>query len=184
MTFERVVAPGLVMRQFEHGDAEAIFRAVERNRGHLGEWLPWVARTQSPEDIRSFITRTREQFEENRSPSSGIWLDGELAGCVGSHAVDYENRNCSIGYWLDAARQGQGIMTRCVTVLLDYLFYDLQVHRVEIRCGTGNFRSCAIPERLGFLREGVLRDSQWVANRWLDMVIWSMLEGEWQARVR
>lgn len=182
--FRRVAGPGIIMRQLEDADAEAIFAAADRNRSHLGEWLPWVARTSSAQDVRDFIGKARAQYQENRSPSSGIWMDGELAGCIGCHVVDYENRNCSIGYWLDHARQGQGIMTRCCTVLLDYLFGELQVHRVEIRAATGNVRSCAIPERLGFTREGIAREAQWVGERWLDMVIWSMLEAEWRARVR
>jgi ribosomal-protein-serine acetyltransferase len=182
--FQRTVGPGIILRQFEDADAEAIFAATERNRAHLGEWLPWVEKTHSPQDVREFIGRVRTQFEENRSPNAGIWIEGELAGCLGCHIVDYENRNCSIGYWLDGARQGQGIVTRCCTVLLDYLFGELQVHRVDIRCGTGNIRSCAIPERLGFAREGIAREAQWVGNRWVDLVIWSLLEAEWRARVR
>ena len=143
----------------------------------------WRGRARRRMSATSSAKRGRST-QENRSPSSGIWMDGELAGCIGCHVVDYENRNCSIGYWLDAARQGQGIMTRCCTVLLDYLFGELQVHRVEIRAATGNVRSCAIPERLGFTREGIAREAQWVGERWLDMVIWSMLEAEWRARVR
>lgn len=174
----------MILRQFETADAEAIFAATERNRAYLGEWLPWVSRTHSPEDIRTFIAKAREQFEENRTPNAGIWIDGELAGCVGAHAVDYENRNCSIGYWVDGGRQGRGIITQCCIVLLDYLFGELQVHRVEIRCGTGNLRSCAIPQRLGFTREGISREAQWVGYRWVDLFIWSMLEGEWRTRVR
>jgi ribosomal-protein-serine acetyltransferase len=53
---------------------------------------------------------------------------------------------------------------------------------VEIRCGTGNRKSCAIPERLGFQREGVAREADWVSGRWVDLVIWSMLEDEWKKR--
>jgi len=56
------------------------------------------------------------------------------------------------------------------------------MHRVEIRCGTGNHRSCAVPERLGFTREGVLREAQWVSGRWVDLVVWGMLEQEWKGR--
>ena len=80
---------------------------------------------------------------------------------------------------IDAEQQGRGLMTQCCTVLIDYLFDDLALHRVTIQCGTGNTRSCAIPERLGFTCEGILRQSQWVNDRWVDMVVWSMLEQDW-----
>jgi len=68
--------------------------------------------------------------------------------------------------------------------MLDYLFEELGLHRVEIRCGTGNTRSCAIPERLGFTREGLLREAEWVNDRWLDLLVWGMLEVEWRAAAR
>jgi len=52
---------------------------------------------------------------------------------------------------------------------------------VEIRCATGNTRSCAIPERLNFTREGLLRQSERVNDRWVDLVVWGMIEEQWQA---
>ena len=55
------------------------------------------------------------------------------------------------------------------------------MHRVEIRCATGNTRSCAIPQRLGFTRECVLREAEWVNDRFLDLVVWSLLEQDYTA---
>ena len=60
-----------------------------------------------------------------------------------------------------------------------YLFDDLALHRVTIQCGTGNQRSCAIPQRLGFTREGVMREAEWVNDRWVDLVVWGMLSPDW-----
>jgi ribosomal-protein-serine acetyltransferase len=180
--FQREVEPGIMIRLFEDRDAEAVFAAVERDRTYLREWLPWVDPARSTQEIRDFIGRSQAQWEENRSPNCGIWVNGEIAGCIGCHAIDYGNRNCSIGYWLSSAMQGRGIITKCCMALLDYLFGELDLHRVEIRCGTGNLRSGAVPQRLGFTREGVVRGAQWVNDRWLDLVIWGMLETEWRAR--
>ena len=64
--------------------------------------------------------------------------------------------------------------------MLDYLFNELRLERMEIRCATGNTRSCAIPERLGFTREGVLRHGEWVNDRWVDLVVWGMLQEDWR----
>jgi ribosomal-protein-serine acetyltransferase len=111
-------------------------------------------------------------------------MAGEFAGGIGCHAIDWANRNCSIGYWVDAAHQGNGIVTRCCASMLDYLFDELGLHRVVIECGTGNARSCAIPERLGFRREGIKREAQLVGGRWLDLAMWSMLESDWPRRTQ
>ncbi len=178
--FRRKVAPGLEIRHFEMRDAEAVFGAVERNRDRLREWLPWVDQTRSLEDIRQFISRAAAQTEAGRGPQAIIWEGGDLAGSIGFHPIDWPNRSASIGYWLDAAHEGRGLITRCCACLLGYAFQELRLHRVEIRCGTGNIRSCAVPERLGFTREGVAREAEWVSGRWVDLVVWSMLAGEWK----
>jgi len=177
--FHRVVAPGLELRQFQLADAALLFSVVDRDRARLREWLPWVDRTHSPADIRLFIEASLEQWNTGHGPNSGVWLDGALIGALGCHRFDLDNRNCSIGYWIEAGHQGQGIITRCAAALIDYLFSEAALHRVEIRCGTGNHRSCAVPQRLGFTREGVLNEAEWVNTRWIDLVVWSMLHRNW-----
>jgi ribosomal-protein-serine acetyltransferase len=180
--FSRKVAPGIELRIFEVKDAETVFAVVERNRAYLRQWLPWVDITLSAEQIRNFIVRVRDQFETSRGPQAGIWVEGEFAGSVGCHPIDWPNKNCSIGYWIEERHQGKGIMTRCCANMIDYLLRDIGLHRVTIQCGTANERSCAIPQRLGFTREGITREGEWVNDRWVDLIVWGMLEQDWRAR--
>lgn len=183
--FLRNVAPGIEIRLLEPADADAVFALTEQDRGYLREWLPWVDRTQSPDDVRLFITGTvLPQWADHRGPQCGIWLEGALGGSIGCHPIDWQNRACSIGYWIASRHQGRGIVTQCVAAMLDYLFGEVALHRVVIQCGTGNQRSCAVAERLGFTREGVARESEWCAGRWVDLVVWSMLHDEWTRRPR
>ena len=167
------------LRLFDLTESDTLYATVERNRAYLREWLPWVDRTHSVTDIREFIARARLQFENSQGPQCGIWLNDELAGCIGCHPIDWSNRHCSIGYWVEETRCGQGIVTRSCQTMLEYLFGELGLHRVVIQCGTGNHKSCAIPQRLGFTREGIARQAEWVNDRWVDLVVWSMLAGEW-----
>jgi len=178
--FQRKVDDSIEIRQFEPRDAEIVFAVAHRNRAYLRQWLPWVDLTHSPKDVREFILRSLAQYHSNQGPNAGIWIDGEFAGSVGCHHIDWVNRACSIGYWVEEARQRQGIVTRCCRSLLDYLFDEVGLHRVVIQCGVGNTRSCAIPERLGFTREGVSREAEWVNDHWVDLIVWRMLETEWR----
>jgi ribosomal-protein-serine acetyltransferase len=180
MIFRREVASGLELRQFAMSDAAEVYALANQNRTYLRQWLPWVDRTHSAEDIRDFIAARLEQYEASQGPNAGIWLGGRLVGSVGCHPIDWNNWHCSIGYWIDASHQGKGIMTRSCVSLLEYLFQETGLHRVSIHCGTGNHKSCAIPRRLGFTREGVLRQAEWVNDHWVDLVVWSMLEQEWE----
>jgi len=179
--FIRQVAAGIELRLFDLNDAEELFAVVDRSRPYLREWLPWVDLTRSPEDIRRFIERVQNQFACNQGPQAALWVDGRIAGGLGCHPINWPNRQCSVGYWIEASHQGRGIMTSACSSLLDYLFDEVGLHRVTIQCGTGNHKSCAIPERLGFVREGVIRHGEWVNDRWLDLVVWGMLEDDWRA---
>jgi ribosomal-protein-serine acetyltransferase len=179
--FQRFLTHGIELRQFAPDDAAPLFALVDRNRSYLRQWLPWVDATLSADDIRLFITRAAAQLEEGLGPNFAIRVDGQLAGAIGCHPIDRADRSCSLGYWISADRQQKGLITRCCAGLVDYLFGEDGLHRVEIRCGTGNTRSCAIPRRLGFRREGLLREAEWVHDRWVDLEVWAMLEQDWPA---
>ena len=180
--FVRLVEPGIELRLFAMKDADELLEVINQNRAYLREWLPWVDFSHSTDDLRHFIQRVIKQFEANQGPQTILRVDGRIAGSVGCHPIDWPNRHCSVGYWMDERHQGRGIMTRACSSMLDYLFDELGLHRVTIQCATGNHRSCAIPRRLGFMREGIVRQSEWVNDRWLDLVIWGMLEQDWRAQ--
>jgi ribosomal-protein-serine acetyltransferase len=178
--FRRTIAPGIELKLLETGEAKTLFAVADRNRERLRRWLSWVDQTRSSEDVRMFILRVLEQYHSNLGPQTGIWVNGALCGTVGCHPIDWSNRNCSLGYWIDAAQEGKGIITRSCAAMLDYIFDELGLHRAEIRCGTGNARSCAVPERLGFTREGIVHQAEWVNDHWVDLVIWGILEEDWR----
>ncbi len=64
----------------------------------------------------------------------------------------------SIGYWVRASEQGRGYVTEVVRLLTAYVFEVLQAQRIEIVCDARNTRSIAVVERVGFVREGRLRN--------------------------
>jgi ribosomal-protein-serine acetyltransferase len=179
--FRVEIGDSIELRPFEEYHADEIFAAVERNREHLRRWLPWVDRTRGVKDVQNFLAEATEALGRGEELHAGIFIYGKLAGTIGHHRIDPVNRNVSIGYWLDATVVGKGVMTRCCRAMLRHLFEERGIHRVEIRCATGNKRSCAIPERLGFSREGVLREAEWVNGRFLDLVVWSLLEQDYFA---
>src|SRR5689334_1108042 len=131
--FRCTVADGIEIRLFEERHAPEIFAAVERNRHHLRRWLPWVDRARSAADIAAFLERALAAFGRGEELHAGIWVSGTLSGAVGHHTIDPLNLNTSLGYWLDAGVEGKGVMTRCCRAMLEYLFRERGLHRVEIR---------------------------------------------------
>ena len=168
------------LRLPEEGDARELFALISANRAYLREWLPWVDSERSVEDTRAFISGALQQFANNEGFQMGIWYKGQLAGVIGYHEIDWGDRKVEIGYWLAESFQGKGLMTKACRALVGYAFDEWKLHRVEIHCATGNKRSCAIPERLGFQWEGVMRDAEWLYDHFVDLVVYSMLEDEWR----
>ena len=162
--------------------AVELSRLVDRNREHLREWLPWVDDSRTTQDSRVFLREARKMYRDSRTVTAGIWHLERLSGMVGLNDIDWANRSTRFGYWLDAGLQGQGIMTRACEALVEHVFTDLELNRIEIEAGVENARSRAIPERLGFYRDGVRREAQFLNGRYIDIAVYGMTAGEWRAR--
>jgi ribosomal-protein-serine acetyltransferase len=170
---------GCSLRLVEEDDADAIYDIVDANRSYLAEWLPWVP-ASSLESIREFIARARQQAAaDNGFQAVIVDESGAVAGFVGFHGIDWNHRSTGLGYWLAANQQGRGTMTQAVRALTTHAFERWGLNRVEIRVAPGNSRSAAIPERLGFVKEGVLRQAERHGDEFKDNVVYSMLASEW-----
>ncbi|WP_147533092.1 GNAT family N-acetyltransferase [Bacillus marasmi] len=170
------------LQLFQIHHAEELFLLVDRNREHLRTWLPWVDNMSSPIQYHSIIPTWLRQFAENTGFNAGIRFKGALVGSIGFHQIDWHNSQTSMGYFLAKDVQGNGIMSKCVQALLYYAFYELGLNRVEIRCGQQNHKSRAIPERLGFTKEGIIRDGERLHYNFHNLIVYSMLRNEWVSR--
>lgn len=177
--FEHWIDDGIVLRQIEPQHAEQLFMLVDDNRHHLRQWLGWVDSTISADDTRRFIDESRAEWISGRRYQTGIWYREQLVGMIGTVAIEWQNSAIELGYWLSAAFQGRGIMTRTCRAFTTFAFDQLHLHRVQIRCASGNTRSRAIPERLGFQQEGTIREGLRLRDEFLDIVLYGMLTHEW-----
>ena len=168
------VADGLRLRPPTLDDAAAMFALTDANRDRLREWLPWLDGTRSPDDTRRFLASLLV-----RGATAPVWLiesRGHLCGICGFNWV--ANRTAEIGYWLDVGHQRRGIMTACVARVVRHAFETTNVNRVTIPVAVDNARSRAIPERLGFRAEGVLREAEWLYDHFVDHVLYARLRGD------
>lgn len=174
------IAEGAELRLWEAGDAAELTAAIAADREHLATWLPW-AETHGFQDSVEFLDLKRLQMEADDGFEAAVILDGRIAGGIGFHRVDWVNRSSSIGYWLAADAQGRGLMTTAVAAFLDHAFFEWELHRVIIEVIVGNERSQAIPERLGFRQEAILRQAKLIHGRHEDTRLYAMLAPEWAA---
>ncbi len=167
------------LRPLEARQSPELFALIDDNRLHLRQWLPWVDLTRTVDDSRAFIELTLRQFAQSNGFHAGIWYQDELAGVIGHHRIDISNGATVLGYWLGERFQGKGLMTLAVQAFVRHAFEDVKLNRFEIRCAVGNDRSRAIPERLGFKPEGVLRDAEWLYDHFVDHVVYGQLAREY-----
>jgi len=168
---------GCTLRLLHEHDAEELERVVAANHDHLAQWLPWVAATAAAGvgARREYVRRAQRQSAANDGFQAAIVAGDAIVGAIGFHHVDWANRSTSIGYWLAEDRQGRGIMTAAVGALIRHAFDVWHLHRVEIRVAVGNERSAAIPRRLGFVEEGILREAELHADGYKDIIVYSLL---------
>lgn len=160
--------------------AEPLYTVVKENRMYLREWLPWVDGMRTVDDFRRYINSSRQRYANEQELGYIIMAGEQLIGRIGLHNIDLRNQSASIGYWLAQQWVGQGIMTRCCKALIRNCFTKHGLNRIEIRCGTENFKSQAIPERLGFKKEGIIRQGEFVNSRFIDLLVYALLKNEWK----
>lgn len=168
------------LRSYEEKDAEKLFANVKANFEHLRPFLHWVTPDYSLESARDFIIQNQTAAAKGEREGLGVFYREELIGSVGFVKFDWNSKGCEIGYFIAENFEGKGIVTKSCKALIDYAFETLQMNRVEIRCATENVRSRAIPERLGFRLEGILRQSLWRHTRLYDVAVYGILAAEWR----
>ena len=111
---------------------------------------------------------------------------GPVSGCHVNPAVSFGvfvagrmSAGDMIGYWIAQGFRGRGIVTDACRAVIDYAFLESKLNRVEIHCAAGNEKSCAIPQRLGFQLEGLLREAQLLNGEYQDIHVYGMLARDW-----
>jgi ribosomal-protein-serine acetyltransferase len=157
-----------------------LFDVINNNRGHLSGFLPWVDAMQSEEDFRHYLQNCEQLYQEKREVSFIILFNEKPVGRIGLHHLNLANKIGSIGYWLDKNAEGKGIITKSCVELINYGFQQLNLNRIEIKAAVRNLRSQAIPEKLGFKKEGILRQAEFVNGEFIDLNIYAILKNEWR----
>ena len=180
MVFGYQLNDNLKLKILEEREAEQLFNLVDNNRQYLSQFLPFVEQTTQVEHSKKFIQSALQQFIKGDGFHCGIWYENELIGVIGLHYLDLVNKRTSIGYYLAEQFQKKGIMTRCTKALIKYIYEEFNINRVEICMSTQNPKSRAIPERLGFTQEGILRSDERLQGEFSDSYVYSLLRYEYE----
>ncbi|MFB2556040.1 GNAT family N-acetyltransferase [Herbiconiux liangxiaofengii] len=154
----------------------AVHALTERNLARLRAWEPWAQPEQSLAGTRAFTDFVLALYDQGKTVPGVLVRDGLPVGSV-SLKIDPATAIGELGYWIDEAHEGRGVVTRAAAALRDAGFAR-GLARMEIRAATGNVRSRAVAERLGFHLEGVLRSALPVGAHRHDVALYAQLPGE------
>ncbi|MCM2533141.1 GNAT family N-acetyltransferase [Neobacillus pocheonensis] len=150
----------LFIRKSMPGDGKAVYEAIHASLKELKPWMPWAHKEQSEEEIEANIREAHAKFLTREDLRLHIFNKdtGEFIASSGLHRINWNIPKFEIGYWIDTRYSGKGYMTEAVTGITDFAFTDLKARRLEIRCDYKNSKSRAIPEKLGYSLEGILKN--------------------------
>ncbi len=173
---EIIVDDEITLKRFAHNIDELKYEMILKNHDHLLPWLPWADKYHQFEDMLNFTEDQIKAFDAGTLFGYDIFYHGELAGSIDIHDIAEDYHHCDLGYWLDQDFTGKGIMTRVAAKLTDYAFEHLGMHRVVIKAAPENNASVAVAERIGFEREALLKDEQFLDNRYYDTIVYVKFE--------
>ena len=171
--------PRLRLRPFAQTDTDAVF-ALQSSARVLRYWdaPPWTSRAQA----ERFIAVCGQMEQEGAGARLAIEhaADNVFIGWCSLAKWDPVFRSARLGYCLDDAAWGQGFATEAAGAMLQWAFDTLDLNRVQAECDTRNTASSRVLEKLGFVREGRLREDCIVNGEVSDSWVYGLLRREWR----
>ena len=161
----------------DSSDGPELWDVIESSRAHLERWLPWVPFNNTPEASRRYANACASDWDAGRAVRFGIRHaeTDALLGVVGLDSCVHLHLSCELGYWLRHDAAGKGFMTEAAGACVRFAFDRVGVHRIRCAAATGNQPSLGVIGRLGFKPEGIARQAEFVASRWVDHAVFSRL---------
>jgi len=170
----------LLVRPFADTDADDLF-ALNSDAHVLRYWdsPPWTDRAS----IARFMAGCERMAEEGTGARVAIerTTDGSFVGWCTFNSWDPDFRSASLGFCLTQAAWGQGYATEAARAVLQWAFDALDLNRVQAECDTRNAASARVLEKLGFVREGTLREDCIVNGVVSDSWVYGLLRRDWVA---
>jgi len=137
---------------------------------------------KSMEDALKLIKTLKITYESKRGIRWAMVLKdtGEFVGTVGLNNLSLWSKRAEIGYELHPAHWKKGITTEAVKEVLRYSFEELGLFRIGAVTFPQNEASTKLLQKLGFVKEGLLRGYLYQGNQSHDACIFSLLRTEWE----
>lgn len=176
MVFPEILTERVLIRNFRESDTDRIMQY--RSTPECRKFLSWP---KSIDELNQAIKNS------GIDPTPGAWnqlgiagkSDDFLLGDCAFRLSKEDSRIAEIGIAIAPEYHAQGYGHEALTALFNALFINFKVHRIFASVDPLNSSSCALMEKLKMRKEGIFKQSIWFRDRWVDDVIYALLQKEW-----
>jgi ribosomal-protein-serine acetyltransferase len=172
--------PRLWLHPLDTNDAPELWASVESCRAYLEPWLSWVPFQSNPSSSSLYAEASMSDWDLGRALRFTVRERParRLVGVVSLEALQHLHLSCELGYWLRKDATGRGLMSEAANATVTWAFRQLGAHRIRVAAATDNHASLAVIRRLGFRFEGISRQAELIAGRWLDHAVFARLASD------
>ena len=144
--------------------------------------LEWWGNSEYMGDFQDVMTISRAKMEKVMLKDTIFFIIEKKDGTKIGHIGGWMRGRISmeIGFALVPRERGKGYGTEAIRMMVDYLFSERDVVRVQAPAATGNMASQKALEKAGFSREGLMRKSWHAKGEYIDQYLYSVLREEWK----
>ncbi|PEG16420.1 GNAT family N-acetyltransferase [Bacillus toyonensis] len=176
----KIVNDRAMLRLMHVNDVASLFTIVEGNKEI---WMYLISTMDSYQDMEQYVQVAIKGFEEG-TDLPFVVIDqktNEIVGSTRLYSISNDNKTVELGQtWYHPSVHRTSINTECKYMLLQYAFEELQMLRVQIKTDLRNKKAQRAIERLGAVKEGVLRNERKLPHGYIrDAVVYSIIASEW-----
>ncbi|MBK1707444.1 GNAT family N-acetyltransferase [Halochromatium glycolicum] len=165
----------VTIQPFRESDAPKLYAAVRESIAEVQPWMPWCHDQYSEADAISWIELASRGRAEKTMFEFAIFSAEALIGACGINHINLNDRVANLGYWVRSSRTGRGAATEAVKQLISWGFDNTEFNRIEIVAAVENVPSQRVAEKVGAVREGILRMRTMTGNGPSDAVMYSVV---------
>lgn len=180
MKFE-IKGEKIILRSLKKADADSLCLAA--NDRQVFRHISGVPYPYTLKDAEEYILYVQKRLNEQSSYELGITLKGEkeVIGMIGLKNADRDDKfSAEIGFWLGKKYWRQRIGSEAIRLMLDFAFNDINLHKVSAEVMESNEISLRLLEKIGFKKEGLLRESEKRAGKWMNVYYLGLLKKEFK----
>ena len=172
--FQNIETKRLLLRRLDNNDAEEVLGL----RGNP-ETMKYIPRplAKTIEDALEHIAMIEDKIVNNTGINWGITIKGnpKIIGIIGHYRISPENHRAEIGYMSFPKFNGKGYMSEAIKAVVAYGFEQMNLHSIEAIIDPENIASERVLQKNGFVKEAHLLENEYYEGRFLDTLIYSIL---------